>query len=55
MSNSDGCATLRYFVKGQLDDFLAFSIDSAGGFIEDDDLWLLDYASCNGNALFLTP
>ena len=54
MSDSDGCATFCDSVKSHLDHFFAFGIDSAGSFVEYDDLWLLDYASCNGDTLFLT-
>jgi hypothetical protein len=54
MGDSDGRATLRDPIKSKLDNLFALRINSAGGFVEDDDLWFLDYTSCDGNSLFLT-
>ena len=54
MGDGDGRATLCDSIESKLDDLFALRINSAGGFIEDDDLWFLDYTSCDGNSLFLT-
>ncbi len=53
MGNRDGGAALRDPVQCGLDETLALDIDGAGGFVEDNDLWLLDDTPGNGDSLLL--
>jgi hypothetical protein len=54
MSDGDGRATLRNSIESKLNNLFALRINSTGGLVEYDDLWFLDYTSCDGDSLFLT-
>jgi hypothetical protein len=45
MCDGDGRTVLRGPIECSLDDLLAFRINGTGGFVEDDDVGLLDDAS----------
>jgi hypothetical protein len=54
MSNGDGCAALSNSVESSLDNLLTLRINCTSGFVQDDDTGLLDDASSDCEALFLT-
>jgi hypothetical protein len=54
MGDGNSRTTLCDPIESELDDLFALRINSTGGFIEDDDLRFLDYASCDGDSLLLS-
>ena len=54
MGDGDGSAVLSDPVEGSLDDLFTLGVNGTGGFVEDDDLRLLDDTSGDGKTLLLT-
>ena len=54
VSDHDRCAPFHSSVKRLLHHFLALLVESRSGFIEDQDPWVLDEGSGDGDSLFLT-
>lgn len=54
MCDHDGGSTFHRPIKRLLDNFLALLIKGGRRLVQDQDLWVLDKCSCNGDALFLT-
>jgi hypothetical protein len=53
MGNDDAASVAHKVVQSPLDDGFGFRVQGAGGFIEDEQGWVLEYGSGDGDALFL--
>lgn len=54
MCDDDGSSIVRHFIQSLLDDALTGYVERTGGFVKDQDSWVLDDASRYSYSLALT-
>lgn len=54
MCDGDGCATLGSVVEGGLDDLLGLRVESRSGLVKEQDLWISEKGTGDGDTLLLT-